>query len=318
MAMLDMNAVRAYYAQQFPVDIVQAWLDGVVGVPNTIWSVSNRGQYASHTTIRAALERKDTVELHVTLQPNQSGKFTCLVLDLDLNDKDGFYRPCCRFEKKVCKECIVVAWRWVNLLKLMIMRSQHLKESDVVCVFSGSRGIHIWIKLPSAVDLNGRTAIYASFQTMHTKLENIYNLHEFLWSVPIDFIKAALHMRAPILRDGLSSVTDIDSVLHLYASTKACKKGSMPLTAIDYLPDVYKLLFPLVYDRNVSSDTSSKHNIRIPASINSKEGGRVAIPLSQALLDLSKGCFFSPQDILSGTPGISISAPLLCEQEVEA
>lgn len=267
------KSITAYYNVCFPTEKVREWLEkmGLQSCP--IWGVMSENNYVKFDSLDSALasaKKGGAQELHVNIQPDKDGLYRCVLLDLDL---DGcFHRPCCQREKKVCSTCMPVAVKWSLLVKSMIVRAMDVPEDKVTIVFSGRRGIHLWVRLNAAVDLKGREQVYAALERMHTVPSVIYLVSKFIYELPVQFLSYGLSQSlATYALTPMRLAKTSEDFVNSYREFMSKQKQA---SVLDAFVALYSNLFPLNYDTNVAK--AERHNGRLLLSVNRGAGCRIA------------------------------------------
>ena len=97
---------------------------------------------ALFTIVAAQPKDKKTVRQLTPLQRE-------LVFDIDMTDYDPI-RTCCS-EANICKKC----WKWISAAVKVLDDSvrEHYGYEQLLWVYSGRRGIHLWVSDPEALEL---------------------------------------------------------------------------------------------------------------------------------------------------------------------
>ena len=172
--------IRRYYSHMFPYALVWRWL--CAGKPDLArfreFAFYQDGlevplrfrSFGSPAELRAYIVRISAIRIDIgAVYESQPRLFDArptasrlpiereLVFDVDLTDYDRV-RTCCR-EKACCNRC----W-WLAAVAIKVLDAA-LREDfgfrDILCVFSGRRGIHVWVSDERArkLDDEGRRAI---------------------------------------------------------------------------------------------------------------------------------------------------------------
>jgi DNA primase small subunit len=156
-----------YYRHAFPYVAFTAWLTHDSAYPlthrefafnNCQWRYQQfddaRGQLKAHLCQKAP-ERFDVGPVYsVPVKQHGDGEIVEreLVFDIDLNDYGTALRTCCGDKKQLCEACwpyLVIAARVLHVQLTRQLGFEHIRY-----VFSGRRGLHIWVSDASARSLS--------------------------------------------------------------------------------------------------------------------------------------------------------------------
>ena len=159
------DEMSEFYKRVYPVDLVASWLSvaDVTSSPATylarrefcftlIGDIFTRFRsYGSSAALRAELVKSAPEKIDIgavySALPTLRQITACvplereLVFDIDMSDYDTV-RQCCQ-GKKVCALC----WQWMTVAARVIRHvvSRHFGFHQFLPVFSGRRGLHIWV-----------------------------------------------------------------------------------------------------------------------------------------------------------------------------
>jgi hypothetical protein len=269
--------VFRYFDTHFPVDDVEVWMERFGISRNPVRAVLSEGQSRVCASIREAISqstmKNPVVELHGMLKADDFGLYPCVLVDLDLNEA-CFYRSCCESEKKVCEHCYDVACKWALSLQTMISQTTDIDKCNITCVFSGRRGLHLWVKPLLPMSKIDRDAFYKKISDMHTIEQNTYVMYSFLVSV---FGKILCDASRKFLGESDQRIwKTFDDLFQNFHRHRLSFKPS-DTTYLATAQYMYESIFCLNYDKNVSK--SKSHNGRLPWSLHRGAFCRIAFPI---------------------------------------
>jgi DNA primase catalytic subunit len=114
----------------------------------------------THLAFANTVTQKNVKAVHIGAfydnERNMNPSYFCgkeLVFDLDLNDNPA-RSICCGKEKKCCEKCWIFAEAAMEIIEFFMTQVYGICESQIVHVFSGSKGFHTWILDPCFFNLN--------------------------------------------------------------------------------------------------------------------------------------------------------------------
>lgn len=171
--MLNESTLREFYEHVYPVDLITRWLSYSVSAEDSsgaadsgylarrefcftlIGDVFTRFRsYSSAAELKAELIRTFPEKIDVgavyNIRPSQKQGVTInniytvereLVFDIDMSDYDAV-RSCCT-GKSICRHC----WPWMSCAAKVLQTVLHddFGFRHILPVFSGRRGIHLWV-----------------------------------------------------------------------------------------------------------------------------------------------------------------------------
>ncbi|GAA5824304.1 hypothetical protein JCM11251_001603 [Rhodosporidiobolus azoricus] len=197
--------MRTYYSRLFPFKQLFLWLNQA-HAPTKQWThrefafTLQNDAYLRYQSFNTAEDlRAEIIRLNPSrfeIGPEYSGRPNArkalmksafrpltreLVFDIDMTDYDSV-RTCCK-DKAMCRRC----WKFITVAVKVLdeLLRQDFGFSHLLWVYSGRRGIHLWISDPSAMDLTDdqRSAIVRyidmvkGYTTMDKRMGLIRPLH---------------------------------------------------------------------------------------------------------------------------------------------
>jgi hypothetical protein len=276
----DMAAVSAYYNRVFPISAVEECFSGMKLVDRQMWgrpgtSEKHWKSYDSITALYKAALTGDTVEMHVSLGETETGHYQHFVLDLDIEEcADRF---CCGKRKHLCDACLPLVQQWGLLVQQIVAYVLAVTPDAVMCIFSGTKGLHIWAKLRYPVLKAMRDSIYAMIRKTPEWIKGVPSL--------VPFVKSFIHcISLRQFQHSFKETRTTESISGAIRVIHATRSGQMTGTDIDI--HICFTIFKFVLDESVTSST--QHNIGMPLSVAYHKGTdgcrRVRVPIAPDLM----------------------------------
>ncbi|KAM0678929.1 primase [Binucleata daphniae] len=175
---MDHNLLQRYYNDLFPFELLYKFLQSTQNREFTVTLQNN--VYVRALSFKTSDEFKNFAIKKMPVKidigaiykspPEQGTEMTPykkeLIFDIDLTD---YYRKCC-VGKTICNKCFKVIKCAAEIMECILR--QHFGYKDILHVFSGGRGLHIWVSDISSQYMNDRERNYIVDMITNKKPDN--------------------------------------------------------------------------------------------------------------------------------------------------